>query len=225
MLSNEVIESNKAKFIELLSSVNREGIEDLINYISESDFFIAPASTIYHCDFDGGLCQHSLNVHMNLNFIIKAYGLDYPEETIILVSLLHDISKINFYEKYFRNQKLYNENGSKFDDLGKFDWVSILSYKVKDADLRDIGADHGTSSFILINKFIDLTDEERIAIINHHMGMGEAQPNKDMNVIANRYPLTFLLHLADMASSYICENKNIEEHRTKKEEEEVESTN
>ena len=36
----------KEKFLELLKSINREGIEDLIKFIENSDFFKAPASTI-----------------------------------------------------------------------------------------------------------------------------------------------------------------------------------
>ena len=40
-------ERNKQEFIELLRSTKREGIEDLINWLSEkSDFFEAPSSTI-----------------------------------------------------------------------------------------------------------------------------------------------------------------------------------
>ena len=35
----------KEKFIELLRSTNREGIEDLIAFLDKTDFFTAPAST------------------------------------------------------------------------------------------------------------------------------------------------------------------------------------
>ena len=47
----------KEKFIQLLRKTNREGIEDLINFIEEkTDFFTAPASTrflqiLYHFPF------------------------------------------------------------------------------------------------------------------------------------------------------------------------------
>ncbi len=35
----------KEQFIELLRSTNREGIENLINFLEKTDFFKAPAST------------------------------------------------------------------------------------------------------------------------------------------------------------------------------------
>ena len=38
------------KFLDLLQSVNRDGMEDLINFIKKTDFFKAPASTRYHGD-------------------------------------------------------------------------------------------------------------------------------------------------------------------------------
>ena len=46
----------KEKFLELLRSTNREGIEEIIKFMEEStDFFTAPASTRFHGDHEGGL--------------------------------------------------------------------------------------------------------------------------------------------------------------------------
>ena len=51
------------KIIGRLKSVNRDGIDDLIKYLLEdTDYFIAPASTKFHSNFDGGLALHSDNV-------------------------------------------------------------------------------------------------------------------------------------------------------------------
>ena len=50
----------KEKFIELLKSTNRLGIEDLISFLEKTDFFTAPASTRFHGSFEGGLVEHSL---------------------------------------------------------------------------------------------------------------------------------------------------------------------
>ena len=53
----------KTKIIDLLRSTNREGIENVITWLSdESDFFEAPASTAFHGNYSGGLAEHSLNV-------------------------------------------------------------------------------------------------------------------------------------------------------------------
>lgn len=49
------MEDNKAVFIELLQKTGRPGIENLIDYLKNSDFFEAPASTKYHLSCAGGL--------------------------------------------------------------------------------------------------------------------------------------------------------------------------
>lgn len=38
----------KERFIMLLRSTGRQGIEEVINHLEESGFFTAPASTIHH---------------------------------------------------------------------------------------------------------------------------------------------------------------------------------
>ena len=55
--------TNKERFIELLRSTKREGIEKLIDFLEKTDFFTAPASTRFHSSYEGGLLQHSLNVY------------------------------------------------------------------------------------------------------------------------------------------------------------------
>ena len=73
---SNTIEENKSIFIQLLKDkVRRDGIDDLIDYLEKSDFFIAPASARYHCDHEGGLVEHSINVYNRLTNIIKnEYG-------------------------------------------------------------------------------------------------------------------------------------------------------
>jgi len=211
MLNTEQIHNNKELYLDLLNSINRDGIESLSAFISSTDFFEAPASTTYHTSYEGGLCEHSLNVYSNLKKLINLYGMDelFSDDSVKIVSLLHDLSKTNFYEKYVKNEKFYNDNGSKSDDFGRYDWVSVLNYKVKDSSIRTVAGDHGFNSFFLVSKYIPMTDEEIISILNHHAGMGDSNPNRDMNSILNKYTLAFLLHLADMASCYITENTNI----------------
>ena len=103
MLTNEQIEKNKREFIELISTIHRDGakIDKLIDKLCSSDFFTAPASTNYHCGYVGGLCEHSLNVYHNLVSIAKDKPILYgcEDDSIKIVALLHDISKMNIYEK------------------------------------------------------------------------------------------------------------------------------
>ena len=100
-------EENARVIIELLrKNVKRDGVEDLINYLlNESDYFIAPASTVYHLCEDGGLAQHSLNVLgilMHLNETMKA---GVSNESIVLCALMHDLCKTNFYVPFMKNVK------------------------------------------------------------------------------------------------------------------------
>lgn len=60
-------EKNKAEFLNLLRSTNRDGIENLIEWLESTDFFTAPASTKYHGAYPGGLLQHSINVYNRLH--------------------------------------------------------------------------------------------------------------------------------------------------------------
>lgn len=98
-------------FLEIYQSkIKRAGSEELLEWLTSSDFFTAPASTRYHGSFEGGLVTHSVNVYRCLAEELELSGLSntYTEETVALVSLLHDVCKANFYKKGTRNVK---ENG------------------------------------------------------------------------------------------------------------------
>ena len=49
--------TNKERFIELLRSTKREGIEKLIDFLEKTDFFTAPASTWHK------IRLHSAGIH------------------------------------------------------------------------------------------------------------------------------------------------------------------
>ena len=87
---------NKKLFIEALSKVNRSGIPELLDYLESTDFYIAPASTKYHCNFFFFFCEHSLNVYRNILKLNNEFNLNINNDSLVLVSLLHDISKVNF---------------------------------------------------------------------------------------------------------------------------------
>jgi len=210
MTEEEMINSNKARFIELASTITREGaiIDSLIKKLEGSDFFVAPASTQYHGSFKGGLCTHCLNVYDNLSNMVKVFG--YSEKisntSIIIVSLFHDLSKMNFYEEYFQNKKIYSESGSKKDELGKFEWKSVPAFKVKESQDRFLFGTHGQNSEYMISRFIPLSMEESVAIINHMGGKDNDTANaSNLSEIFNRYTLAVLLHMADLKATYCDE--------------------
>ena len=162
--------TNKERFIELLRSTKREGIEKLIDFLEKTDFFTAPASTRFHMSCEGGLLQHSLNVYdclVNLGtttgdvqeFQAAGMRLDsIPQESIIIVALLHDLCKVNFYATEMRWRKDANQK-----------WEQYPVYTVNDRNPYG----HGEKSVMMASEFIHLTMEERYAI-RWHMGMSEA---------------------------------------------------
>lgn len=225
MYSDEVLSCFKTEFIELLTTIKRPNanINGLIQRLESSDFFRAPASTKYHNAFKGGLVDHSLNVYHNLKNLVEMKELQeyITEESIIICGLLHDISKMNFYEPSARNKKVYHENGLKYDELGRFDWVSEFCYKVKDAKERFIYGNHEETSEFMIKTYIPLSVDESVAILNHHGGMGyDSIPIQTISDKYNRYCLSSLLHMADFLATYIDENGlewiNLSENNLKK---------
>ena len=67
MKGENELSDTKERIIDLLKSTNRPGIDKVIEYISTTDFFTAPASTKFHSSFEGGLAKHSLWVYLLLS--------------------------------------------------------------------------------------------------------------------------------------------------------------
>ena len=211
MLTENQILENKIKFLKLIEQINIPGANtaELVEYLDNGGFFEAPASTNYHNNYKGGLCEHSLNVYYQLCNLYELYKNQLPYEyepsTLIVCGLLHDISKTNYYELYAKNEKYYHEDGKKHDNGGSFDWVVVDGYKVKDSHDRFLCGTHEENSVYLVARFIPLMEEEYVAILNHHAGLGQSNQNYDSSAIANRYPLQPLLHAADYLSTFIME--------------------
>ena len=90
--------TSRDRFIEIFTSkIKREGADKLLDFIVKSDFFTAPASARYHSAYEGGLCDHSLNVYdclveyLNSPAAKENFGFSYSDESIAIVSLLHDL--------------------------------------------------------------------------------------------------------------------------------------
>lgn len=182
--------TNKEVFIDLLKSTNREGVDNLINWLETSDFFIAPASTKYHLSCEGGLLEHSLNVYFELFKIVSFEQLQFDFNSLIIVALLHDICKVNYYQLSEKNVKKDNK------------WVKESCYLVND----EFPIGHGEKSIILIQRFIELTEEEIMAI-RWHMGAFEPKENHSMiSKVFSKYSLALMLHISDLKSTYIIEN-------------------
>ena len=179
----------KEKFIELLKKVDRDGINDLLDFLEKSDFYKAPASTRFHGDYEGGLVEHSLKVYELLVEKVKnsPVSIDVKEESLIIIALLHDICKANYYKVDYRNAK--NEFG---------EWEKVPYYTVDDT----IPYGHGEKSVMMITEYIKLTVEEKYCIRWH---MGYTEPKELYNTIGEaykKYPLALLVHEADLEATY-----------------------
>ncbi|MBP3463169.1 MAG: HD domain-containing protein [Clostridia bacterium] len=180
----------REEFIELLRSTKREGIEEVIQFIEKTDFFKAPASTRFHGNYEGGLLEHSMKVYEILKQKVanSVVELEIGDDTLIIVALLHDICKVNFYKVDYRNAK--NERG---------EWEKVPYYTVEDT----IPYGHGEKSVMMLTEYMKLTSEEKYAIRWH---MGFSEPKELYNTLGQalkKYPLALMLYEADLESTYL----------------------
>ena len=155
----------------------------------KSDFFKAPASTRFHGDHEGGLVEHSLKVYEILKHKVEhnIKGITVPEESIIIIGLLHDICKTNFYKVDYRNAK---------NALGV--WEKVPYYTIEDT----IPYGHGEKSVMMITEYMKLTPEEKYAI-RWHMGYTEAKELYNaIGAAYTKYPIALLTHEADLEATY-----------------------
>lgn len=197
------VEINKNKFINELMGINRDDadVNGLIEMLKKSDFFEAPMTAEAYRSYRGGLCLQALRRLDIMRTMVSSLGYSFSDTTLVIVSLLADLGKINYFEHSVRNKKVYSENGKKTDEIGKFDWVAEQTYKVKDPEKRFIYGTLGQNSERIISGYIPLTNEESVAILHLH---GEFDtPNLNMATIYMSYPLAAVLSCADKLTSFV----------------------
>ena len=191
--------SFKDQFIEIFErEVKREGSNKMLDYLKNTDFFKAPASTRFHLAREQGLCEHSLNVYFRLKELVAnektEWAKSVSDETIAIVALLHDVCKIDMYAVDYRNVK--QPDGS---------WEKVPYYTIDEK----MPYGHGEKSVYIVNGFMRLTREEAMCI-NWHMGGFDDRVKGGSMVIAraySQYPLAVLLHIADVMASYLDEER------------------
>lgn len=186
----------RERFIKIFKEfITRPGSESLLEWLDKgSDFFTAPASSRYHGSHEGGLCEHSLNVFERLKILCQnEQDIEASDETIAIVSLLHDVCKTGFYKKDFRNVK---ENGV---------WVQKPFYSVED----QLPYGHGEKSVYIISAFMKLSRNEVMAIRWHMGGFDDSVKGGSFCLSSawSECPLGVLLHCADLQATYIDEKE------------------
>ena len=176
------IEENKRIIIDLLKSTNRPNIDKLIRALEKNDYFEAPASTIYHLHVPGGLAYHSLSVYYTLKKLCEIFEIDIPQDSIIIVGLLHDVCKINIYG--------WNDETKMY-------------YKKSQAP-----KEHGVRSIQMLNQVIELTEKEEYMIrwhMQYYTWDGNFKANE--NDIKKKHPEAYLAYFADHLSTLFLEEE------------------
>ena len=197
--------SNKERFIELLHSTGRAGVDNVISNLDDLGFFEAPASTVFHLNTPGGLLQHSLNVYDEAVVLAKGQAEFRPEmaeklkdDSLIIAALLHDVCKAEIYKEAQKWRK--DANGQ---------WESYSSYEV---DYSSLPVGHGEKSVIrLLQWGLEMTDDEILAIRWHMEAWDLAFPSPEqksnLGVAKGRCPLLNVVKAADGLASFILEVK------------------
>ena len=171
--------------------VTRPGADKLLEWLSTTDFFKAPASTRFHGACEEGLVMHSLNVYHALMDRFFEEG-DNPE-SMAVCGLLHDLCKANYYKTGSRNVK--NEATGQ--------WEKVPIFMVED----QFPYGHGEKSVYLIERFIRSKPAEAVAIRWHMGGFDDAARGgcRAISEAYDAYPLAVKLHLADLTATYLME--------------------
>ena len=87
MKQEALVNQVQEEILSLLRQIKRPGMDRVIWYLENSDFFSARCNS--HHKFRGGLAVHSLGVYKEF----KKLDTKFPEDSIRIVCLLHDICK------------------------------------------------------------------------------------------------------------------------------------
>ena len=181
------------EFIEnLLRGTNRDGIEELLEFMKEQGFYTAPASTKFHGAYEGALAEHSINVYNNAVAIAKSLSFEWfvdNADSIGIVSLLHDLGKAGQYGKPYYIENILKSGRS-----------NAQPYKTND-DLLFIP--HEVASVVEASRFIRLTEDEQRAILWHNGLYGAFK----YDIQGKETPLYMVLHFADMWASRVDERE------------------
>lgn len=177
---------NKTKRINIFRESMKEileGLEEIIEYLDENNFFTAPASSKYHGCYEGGLFDHSWAVMETLVELTENNKLEWEnDKSPYIVGMFHDLCKMNEYTK----------EKSTWDSEGKY-------IKNESGILKG----HGEKSVMILASIIRLTEEE-ICCIRYHMGAYERDVWNNYNDAIKKYSNVLWTHHADMMVSKIA---------------------
>lgn len=153
----------------------------LRSHLIKAGFFEAPASTKYHGNYAGGLCDHSINVAEVLIDLTEKLNLSWQRsESPLIIGFFHDLCKIDNYVLE--------------PDFEKWEYNTNTLYK-----------GHGDKSLMLLSSLLLLTEEEA-ACIRYHMGAFTKETEwSDYTSAIHKFPNVLFTHTADMVAAHIME--------------------
>lgn len=172
---------NIKRFETLLRLTGKNGIEQLIQYYRDSDFYTTWASSSYHCNYKGGLLQHSLNVCDYAMTLHKEFNSAVDIQSVMFCALTHDTGKSGL-----KGDEYYVPNTLKSGKLSGTKPIKINpNLRIKN---------HAWRSVLQLSKYVDLTEDEKVCIINHD-GFYQAENRQAMLDI---FELLYIVHNADL---------------------------
>ncbi len=187
--------------IEMLMSTKREHMEALVNWMDENGFFTAPCSGSYHLAYEGGLAEHSMNVMRQALRLAETLDADkkmLDRDSVVIAALLHDLGKTGQFGKPNYVPNMLKGRVTKANPDPK-PYQSEKKPYITNPDLLYV--DHEIRSIQIASQFIELTEEESFAILNHN-GM---YSNLRYAYSGRETPLSLVIHWADMWAARVLE--------------------
>lgn len=168
----------KQQFEEIVRKyIKRDGVEDFLEALECNGFYDAWASTSYHCNYEGGLCEHTLNVINYALQLADTFKSDVSRESIVLCACCHDVGKAyNYYvDNTLKSGKLSGTKPKKINPT-----LMIKS--------------HAMRSLNIVSKFFDLSESEKVCILSHD-GFFD---NSNREYMLGLDELLYIVHSADL---------------------------
>lgn len=157
--------------------VKRDGVDEFLSNLENNGFYTAWASTSFHCNYEGGLAEHTYNVMNYALELADRFNSNVSRESIVLCAVCHDVGKAYGY---------YVDNTLKSGKLS--------GTKPKKINPELMIKNHAMRSLNIVSRFFDLTESEKVCIMCHD-GFFE---NANREYMLGLDELLYIVHSADL---------------------------
>lgn len=156
---------------------DRCDVDELIQDLECGWFYTAWASTSFHCNYECGLLEHTLNVIDYALKLADTLNSKVSRESIVLCASMHDVGKAFDY---------YVDNFLKSGNLS--------GSKPKKINPKLMIKSHALRSLNFASKHFVLTESEKVCILSHD-GFYE---NTNREYMLGLDELLYIVHSADL---------------------------